>query len=203
MITITLNDISAHNRSSEIWQEVLRVFGTTPPDEPIAIVEIAHRMGLDSALLCLHAVRGHDREKHRYAGACARRVQPLMADPQSVAALDTTERVANGEATADDLAAAQVTALAAAREAAWSALAAKGDTSWRAWAAARAARAAWEATRADAQAAAENAAWATKHTAGETAWDAEREWQMTKFVEIFCLTNSNESEGRPCHARVL
>ena len=59
--------------------------------------------GLTDAQLRLFAVR------------CARRVQHLMTDPRSIAALDVAERRAKGEATYEELAEARD----AARDAAW------------------------------------------------------------------------------------
>jgi hypothetical protein len=87
-------------------------------DEPLLIRTILDSNGLDDALWCLRAVTGHDREFRLYAVWCARQVQHLMADPRSVAALDVAERFANGQATADELAAAGAAAGAAARDAA-------------------------------------------------------------------------------------
>jgi hypothetical protein len=58
-----------------------------------------------------------DRQRHEFALACARRVQHLMRDPRSVAALDTRERWLRGEATDEEMTAAE----AAARAAAWAA----------------------------------------------------------------------------------
>jgi hypothetical protein len=82
-----------------------------------------------------------DRELRLFAVSSARRVQHLMTDPRSVAALDVAERHANGLATDAEL--------AAARDAAWAAAgAAAGAAAWAAardaaWAAAGDAQAAW------------------------------------------------------------
>ena len=62
--------------------------------------------GLTDAQLRLFAVR------------CARRVQHLMTDPRSIAALDVAERHAKGEATDEELSTARDAAWAAARDAA-------------------------------------------------------------------------------------
>ncbi len=68
--------------------------------------------GLTGAQLRLFAVR------------CARRVQHLMADPRSIAALNVAERHAKGEATDDELVTAWAAAVAAvAADAAWDAAA--------------------------------------------------------------------------------
>ena len=52
-----------------------------------------------------------------FAVWCCRQVQHLITDPRSVAAVDCAEKFANGDATAEELAAAW----AAARDAAWDA----------------------------------------------------------------------------------
>lgn len=91
-----------------------------------------------------------------FAVWCARQALALIddPDPRSVAALDTVERFANGEATVDELAAARAAAGAAA-----------GDAEEAAWAAAETAAraAAWDAASAAASgaagAAASGAAW--------------------------------------------
>jgi hypothetical protein len=110
---------------------------------------------------------------------CARRVQHLMTDPRSVAALDVAERHANGQATDEEL------------KVAW-------DAANAAWAAANAA---WDAARAaalDAAGAAANAArdaawyaaWATARpadaarAAGAAARDVERVEQQKILDEI-------------------
>ena len=95
-----------------------------------------------------------DAQLRRFAVRCARRVQHLMPDPRSLAALDVAERHAKGEATDKEL--------AAAREAAWAAR----EAAWAAWAAAWTAAVTW----------AREAAWAT---APASAWAAARagaEW---------------------------
>jgi hypothetical protein len=101
-----------------------------------------------------------DRQRHEFALACARRVQHLMTDPRSIAALDTRERWLRGEATDAEMDAA----LAAAR-AAWAAAEA-------AWAASAAARAAWAAADAEMTAAL------------DAAWAAERAWQREELERM-------------------
>lgn len=103
--------------------------------------------GLTDAQLSLFAVR------------CARRVQHLMTNPRSVAALDFAERHARGEATDAEL--------AAARDAAWVARAAAGA----------AAGAAVRAAASDSAHAVWDAAWAA-------GWDAERAEQQKILDEI-------------------
>ena len=83
-----------------------------------------------------------ERQRLEFALACARRIQHLMCDPRSVAALDTRERWLRGKAAAAARNAAA--AARAARDAAWAAARAA------AWAEADAAAAcaAWDAERA-------------------------------------------------------
>jgi hypothetical protein len=115
-----------------------------------------------------------ERQHHEFAVACARRVQHLMRDPRSVAALDTRERWLRGEATDEEM--------NAARDAAWDAGAEAWDAEAEAWAAARAAEraavsaardardAAWYAAAArDAARDAWYAAWAARDAAGHSA----------------------------------
>ena len=119
--------------------------------------------GLTDAQLRLFAVR------------CARRVQHLMTDPRSVAALDVAERYAKGEATDEEL------------KASW---AAASDAGAAAWAAERAAWAAASDAGAAAWAAAEAAgaaAWAAAEAAeaaGAAAWGAERAAQAEILEQI-------------------
>jgi hypothetical protein len=101
-----------------------------------------------------------ERQRHELALACARRVQHLMRDPRSIAALDTRERWLKGQATDEALAAASDAAAAAA-------LAAR---------AARAAVAAAWAARA--------AAAAALAAAADGAWDAERAWQREELERM-------------------
>ena len=58
-----------------------------------------------------------DKQLRLFAVRCARRVQHLMTDPRSIAALDVAERYAKCEATDDELSAACDAALDAARDA--------------------------------------------------------------------------------------
>ena len=165
----TLNAIRAHDPCADGWRKLLRHLGKSEADdEQLPIVTILELNGLDDALWCLRAVDGHDREIRLYVVWCARRVQHLMGDSRSIAALDTAERYAHGEATKAELDAARDAAGAAAGSA-WAA----------AWAATRAAAgdAAWEAARDAAEAAAGAAARVA-------AWDAARKAQADKLREI-------------------
>ena len=89
---------------------------------------------------------------------CVRQFQHLLTDPRSLAALDVTEKYANGQATDDELDAAWNAAYAAVRDAAQSA------------------------ARAAAWTTAFNAAHAALHAA---AWDAAHAAQEAEFRRVF------------------
>ena len=185
-ITTTLNRIRAHSPCREGWAKLLRHLGKTEADdEPLPFSVIVTSNGLDDALWCCRAEPDHDREWRLFAVWCARRVQHLLTDPRSIAALDVAERYANGAATQDELTAAR----AAARAAAWAATEAAWAATEAAWAAAWAAtEAAWAATEAAAGAAtraAARAAWAAAEAAaGGAAWAAAWAAQRARFLEI-------------------
>ena len=130
----------------------LRKYGA---DTPITVRQIVEAMGLNDALWVLRTMPEHSARWRLLAVRYARRVQHLMADPRSLAALDVAERHAHGLATDADL------------DAAW---VADGDA---AWVADR--DAAWVAARA--------AAWAAWDARG-AAWAAEREWQAAELIRI-------------------
>ena len=124
----TLNQIRAKSPCQNGWTKLLAYLGKTKADdEPISIATILDSNGLDDALWCLQAVKGRDREIRLFGVWCARQVQHLMTDQRSIAALDVSERFANGNATQEELDAASDAAMAAARDAAW---AAARDAAW-------------------------------------------------------------------------
>ena len=162
-------------------------------DTPVDIATIIDSNGLDDALWCLRAVDGHAREMRLYAVWCARRVQALVKDPRSGAALDVAERHANGAASNDELAAARADARAAAgaaardaRDAAAAAWDAAGDAARAARDARDAAGVVWDA----AGDAAGAAAWDARAAAGAAgdawyaAWDAARATQAAELKRI-------------------
>jgi hypothetical protein len=202
MITTTLARISDHSPCEVGWKKLLAGLGKTGPDnEPLPFARIVEINGLDDALWCCRAEPQYDREWRLFAVWCARRVQHLMKDPRSIAAIDVAERYANGKATRAELDAART----AARDA-WIAVWDAARFSWIAAgdAAGDAARAAWGAawiTAGAAGAAAGGAwsaagnAWFTVGAAGYAvlgatrdaryaAGDAEREAQTERFLEI-------------------
>ena len=187
----TLNKIRSHSPCSNGWAKLLRHLGKTEADdEPLALATILDSNGLDDALWCLRAVDGHQREIRLFAVWCARRVQHLMTDGRSLAAIDVAERHANGQATDAELTAA-MDAARAARAAAWAASAAAVAAA-RAAAVdvARAARAAASAASAAAGNAAGDAARAARAAAWDAAWeaarDAERVAQEVEFRRVLC-----------------
>ena len=175
MLTTTLNRIREHSPCENGWKKLLGFFGKTKADDEILPYSvILESNGLDDALWCIRAEPQYENEWRTFALKCARRVEHLH--PICKTTLDVLERFINGEATREDLAAAE----AAARAAAWAAESAARDAARdaaraAAWVAARAA--AWDAARAAARDAAESAAWAAARA-------AEREFQASLFLEI-------------------
>jgi len=182
MITTTLNKIRDHSPCQEGWGKLLKHLGKTKADdEPLPFAVIVESNGLDDALWCCRTAPERDREWRLFAVWCARRVQHLMIDPRSVAALDVAERFARGEATVEELAAARAAAwdaakaaaVVAARDAARAASGAAARAAAGVAAGAAAGAAAWDA----AWDAARDAAWAA---ARDAAWDA----QTKRFLEV-------------------
>ena len=114
-LTTTLAAIRAARPCAGGWTKLLAHLGKSRADKkPLPFETILDSNGLDDALWCCRAAPQYDREWRLFAVWCARRVQHLMTDPRSIAALDVAEQFARGEATADELGAAW----AAARDAA-------------------------------------------------------------------------------------
>ena len=120
-----------------------------------------------------------ERQRHEFALACARRVERLMTDPRSIAALDTRQRWLRGEATDAKMAAEDAAAAAA-----WAAAAPAYAAAWAAAAAAwAAAAAAWAAGFAASTAA--YAAWDAQWDADwDAAWNAELAWQRAELERM-------------------
>ena len=117
-ITITLDDIRKHRPCSPGWTKLLTHLGKTKADDkPFPLATVLESNNLDDALWCCRCLPEYDREWRLFAVWCARQVQHLMIDPRSITALDVAERFANGQATADELAAAGDAAWAAAGDA--------------------------------------------------------------------------------------
>ena len=175
----TLNTIREHSPCSEGWAKLLRSLDKSKADdEPVSIVQILDSNGLQDALWCLRAVKGHDREIRLFAVWCARQVEHLMADQRSKDALNVAERFANGEATEQERDAAWATARAAAGAAARAAAEAA--------ALAAALAAAWDAAEAAALAAALAAAWDAAEAAARAAAGDAAEAAQEKELRRLC-----------------
>jgi hypothetical protein len=175
----TLNQIRLHHPCRDGWEKLLRGLNkTAADDEPLWIDEVLDISGLDGALWCLRAVENCDREIRLYAVWCARRVQHLMGDARSVAALDVAERYTRGEASDDELSAAGAAAEdAAAAEVMWADSEAAEAAEAARWAAARSAEATrWAATRS-----ATAARWAVSARWASEARDTERAAQADEL----------------------
>jgi len=133
--------------------------------EPIPLLLIVESNGIDDAIWALRCVNNCDRDVRLFAVWCARKVQHLMTDARSVAALDVAENFANGRASKDELIAARAAAWDAARAVAWNAARAAARSA--AW------DAAWDAAR--------SAAWDAARAA---AWDAARAAQKQMFIAM-------------------
>jgi len=140
----TLEKIRAHIPCASGWTRLLTFLGKTRvDDEALPLSVILESNGLNDTLWCLRAVDGFEREKRLFAVWCARQVQRPITDPRSLAALDVVEQFANGQASLEELGAANADARDAAIaehatfEDAANAANANADA-WAAWAAANA-----------------------------------------------------------------
>ena len=131
---------------------------------------------------------------HEFACWCAEQALALVGepDPRSVEAIATKRRWLRGEATDDELAAAQDAAWAAwdaARGVAWDAARA---AAWAAaWDAVQAARDAAWAARAAARDAARDAAWDAAWAAQDAAWDVARDAQNEQLEAMLRIELGN------------
>ena len=174
----TLNLIRAQSPCANGWKKLLTHLGKTEADdEPLALLTVLESNDLEDALWTLRCVPNCDRDARLFAVWCARQVQHLMTNQQSLDALDVAERFANGEATDKERAAARDAASALASVAAS--------------AHAAAIAAAWAAAEAAAGAATWAAAWAA---AGAAAGAAARESQKAMFIQM-CNGSAPWQEG--------
>ena len=92
-LTTTTARIDTRRPCDNRRQRAAELLGISEPsDEPISYERLLDVLGLDDALWCCRAEPQHDAIWRRYAVWCARQVQHLMDDPQSIAALDVAER---------------------------------------------------------------------------------------------------------------
>ncbi len=114
-LTTTLKRIADCNPCLTRWEVGMAASGKSEPDdEPISYEAILDAVGLDDALWCCQAEPQHAGMWRCFAVWCARHVQHLMTDQNSIAVLDVAERHANGDATDQELAEAFAAAFAAA-----------------------------------------------------------------------------------------
>ena len=108
MITITLQQIEAHNPCTSGWTKVLRANGGVSADrtQPFALASVLDSNDLADTLWCLKCLPEYDAVWRLYAVWCARQVQHLMVDQRSIRALDVATDYALGQATSTELAAA-------------------------------------------------------------------------------------------------
>ena len=172
MLTTTLNKIDALNPcDDDRWEKLLKHLGKTQPDdEPLTYLTILESNGLDDALWCCSVEPKYDKEWRLYAVWCARRVQHLMTDPRSLKALDVAEAYAYGNASDEELRAAQAEArLASAAAWATSSISARATSARlaaaQALSAAKAARAASAVARVTS-----TAAWTAGASASVSVW---------------------------------
>lgn len=163
----TLKKIREHSPCETGWKKLLKNLGKKKADdEPVSIAFILESNGIDDALWCLRAVDGYQREMRLFAVDCARSAVHFTNDERSIAAIDVSERYADGLASEDERAAAWDAARDAARAAA----------RYAAW------YAAWDAARYAARA----AAWDDSgDDSGDAAWDAAWEIQ-SNLLAIVC-----------------
>lgn len=110
-LTTTLNRIWVCDPCEEGKRKALAAAGKdAPDDEPITYAQIVEAVGFDDALWCCRAEPQYNQLWRLLAVWCAKRVQHLMTDARSVAALDVAERYANGQATEEELTAAHAEA---------------------------------------------------------------------------------------------
>ena len=189
MIT-TLNKIREQSPCADGWEKLLRHLGKTQADdEPLSLITILDSNGLEDALWVLERCDETPRKQHArgFGVWCVRRVQHLMADfPCGVNVLDVAERYIAGDATYEELDAAEWAARAVARVAEEAAGAAEERATARLAAAVAARLAAAVAARAASGAAV--AEWAAKAAAGyaeRTVGGAERAAQEAEFRRRF------------------
>ena len=166
----TLNAIRDHHPCADGWKKLLANLGkTAADDDPLSLITILDSNGIDDALWCLRAVYDHDKEIRLFAVWCARQVRHLMTDQRSVAALDVAERFANGDATKEELDAAEAAAWAASG---YAAMTAAGAAAW--------------------AAAGDAAGGEARGEAWSAAWSAALDAQEAKFLELANETKKSE-----------
>lgn len=122
MIYTTLNRIRACRPCARGWTKLLEHLGkTAADDDPVGYDVILRSNGLRDALWCMRAEPQHRMLWVKFGLAAARRVQHLMKDQRSIAALDAVQGWIAGDVTDDEVRAARRDAAYAAAYAAYAA----------------------------------------------------------------------------------
>ncbi len=86
-------------------------------DEPLTIETILNISGIETALICLRAIEGHERNIRLLGVRIVEQVAPFITDERSLEALATAKLYAHGAATDNDLTLARAAAISAQRAA--------------------------------------------------------------------------------------
>lgn len=182
MFYTTLNKIRMHSPCCEGWRTLLTFLGKTQADdEPLSFKTILDSNGLNDAIWALRCI--DIPEVRLFAVRCARQIQHLITDKRSLNAINISEAYAIGEATDDELSAANRAARDATEAVEWdkAEFVAWGVADEVAWFAA--VTAAGVAARVAAAKAAIDAEGRAKRT---SAWDLAQNAQKEDFIAIFC-----------------
>ena len=113
MLTTTLAEIKARSPDEDTWKRLLNGLGVTRANKkPLPLERILEICGLDEALWVLRAFKGHDNAIRLFACYCARYAlhtfeRKFPDDKRPREAIETAERFARGQATLEELNAAE------------------------------------------------------------------------------------------------
>lgn len=100
----TLNKIKAHKPCDPEWRRGLSLLGkTAPDDDPIPLVDVLDRMGINAALWCTQTLPEYDREWRLFSVWCARQNLDLIVYEAHQEALEVAEAYALGQVGPDTL----------------------------------------------------------------------------------------------------
>ena len=190
-LTVTLNDIRAHDPCRYSWRKLLDSLGKTQADDtPVPLRYIHGLLGLDDALWALRALpEQYDGPIRLLTCDFAESLLHLTDDPRPAEAIRVARAYAVGQATDAELDAAAAAAWAAACTAARAAARAAAEAAW------AAADAAAEAAARPARAAARAAAWAAAGPAVKAAsWAAKGTTIDTGAIFLRWLDQFDETE---------
>lgn len=95
--TTTLIKIKQHRPCDGQWKKGLSILGKTSPDnEPIQMVDILDKMGINATLWCTQTLPEYDREWRLFAVWCARQNLDLLVYDAHKEALEVAEAYALG-----------------------------------------------------------------------------------------------------------